>query len=80
MHGNLEQHIASTLHAEEFTSNEDQILFGHKTGYFCAEDARERGREVNVGPGLFLDGLDDAALATSNNVVKLVIDLTDFRV
>jgi len=80
VHGNLEQHITSTLYTKEFTSNEDQILFGHKTRYFCAEHARERRREVNVGPSLFLDGLDDAALAPSNDIVKLVIDFTDFIV
>lgn len=40
--------------------------------------AKERRREVNVRSGLFLDRLDDRALAPGDYGVQLVVDFTAF--
>lgn len=43
-------------------------------------ESTERGGKEDVGTRLLLDGLDDVTLASGDNGVELVVDLTDLRV
>lgn len=50
------------------------------TGGWIVEYSHEWDREVDVGAGLFLNGLKNVALTPSNDELKFVIDIANLRV
>lgn len=80
MKRDLEQHITSALNAEKLSGDEDEVLLGKERHVLLAQYARERSGEVDIGARLLLNGLDDAALATRDDVVELVVNFADLGV
>jgi len=50
------------------------------TGGWIVEYSHEWNREVDVGTGLFLDGLKNVALTPSDDQLKFVIDIANLQV
>lgn len=80
MKRDLEEHVASTLDTEELSGDENEVLLGEERVVLLAQHSRERSGEVDVGARLLLNSLNDAALATRDDVVELVVDLANLRV
>lgn len=76
----LEEHVSSALHIEIFSCDIDRVLLGKQVGIvgWC-QDTREGGGEIDVRCRFFLDRLYNAAFSSANDVVKLVVQLTSFR-
>lgn len=83
---NLKQHIASTLDAKELAGDPNDVgctrraARGNRDINIRANKPLKWRRVIDVGPGLFLDRLEHAALLACHDCMQLLINFAVFGV